>query len=364
MKTRNSTIGRFQAVGVALVITAVAMGTASGLVPAPGNVYYGLARDMFAQPLAPGSGAQVIMTRKDTTNEYTLAVSEILPITPGGPLINYILRPSLDDGLGARYSTDAARSNDVVQIYVVINGFRYAITNTPGCIQFSDSVPPVSGPGSLHAANIKANDDFDGDCLSDAWENLYYRDTSARPYDDDDGDGFSNLAEYLAGTNPLDPNSNPGNLGLMLRIVSFNGSLVTLDWPQFAAIPSTLLWSSNANTAFTAVPQNRLSGSYSNVVDVSGLGRLFFRVRYDFPQFLLSNPNTFPRNLRMIKQTSTAVTLDWPQYLEIPSSLEWSPVAKGGFTNIPPSRLSGGASNIVDTTGFTNMFFRIRYRFP
>src|SRR5262249_6067395 len=44
--------------------------------------------------------------------------------------------------------------------------------------------------------------------LNDAWEMLF-QGSSLAPSEDSDGDGFSNLAESLAGTNPLDPNSFP-----------------------------------------------------------------------------------------------------------------------------------------------------------
>ena len=258
--------------------------TSIALVPEPGNVYYGFARDMFGKPLLSNSGAQVIMTRKDTTNEYVIAVSEIFPTIPGGRQVNYVLRPSLDDGVGARYSTDTARSNDVVQIFIVIGGFRYAVTNTPGCINFSDPVPRIGGRGAVQSANLKANDDFDGNCLSDSWEIMYWGSTLARPGDDDDGDGYTNLAEYMAGTNPLDPDSNPDTLGLNIQIVSVGTNTVTLDWPTFAGVPATLLWSTNVARGYTNVPSSRLSGDSSNEVNTSGATNLFFRTWYSFPQ--------------------------------------------------------------------------------
>ena len=48
--------------------------------------------------------------------------------------------------------------------------------------------------------------DTDGDGLPDSWEQQYFNDpTIADPNDDPDMDGRNNLAEYLAGTNPLIP---------------------------------------------------------------------------------------------------------------------------------------------------------------
>jgi hypothetical protein len=53
--------------------------------------------------------------------------------------------------------------------------------------------------------------DSDGDGMPDWWEKKYGFDpfNPADAAEDADGDGFSNLEEYLAGTNPRDPNSHP-----------------------------------------------------------------------------------------------------------------------------------------------------------
>ena len=47
--------------------------------------------------------------------------------------------------------------------------------------------------------------DDDQDQLPDSWENTYGLNTSVNDAEEDpDGDGFTNLAEYLLGNNPLD----------------------------------------------------------------------------------------------------------------------------------------------------------------
>jgi hypothetical protein len=56
---------------------------------------------------------------------------------------------------------------------------------------------------------VLAQDDRDQDGLPDSWEIHYFGDLRQGADDDPDGDGFSNLAEYLDGTSPIDPNDRP-----------------------------------------------------------------------------------------------------------------------------------------------------------
>jgi hypothetical protein len=51
--------------------------------------------------------------------------------------------------------------------------------------------------------------DTDGDGLPDSWEMAHFNNLAQGPADDPDGDTFNNLAEFNAGTDPMDPNSKP-----------------------------------------------------------------------------------------------------------------------------------------------------------
>lgn len=57
-----------------------------------------------------------------------------------------------------------------------------------------------------------ASGDSDGDGLPDAWEMAYFGTLAYGANDDPDRDGYSNLQEYLAGSNPMDANSIPGDI--------------------------------------------------------------------------------------------------------------------------------------------------------
>ncbi len=63
-----------------------------------------------------------------------------------------------------------------------------------------------------------------GDGMGDAWEILYFGATTAQPGLDADADGFSNLEEFLANSNPLDPAWTPAK-GKLRHRWTFNNIL-------------------------------------------------------------------------------------------------------------------------------------------
>jgi hypothetical protein len=75
--------------------------------------------------------------------------------------------------------------------------------------------------------SISSGLDMDGDGMPDAWEQLNFGGLSASAGGDPDGDGASNLQEFLAGTNPNDATD-------VLRITSYTiapgGTTATMTW--------------------------------------------------------------------------------------------------------------------------------------
>jgi glucose/arabinose dehydrogenase len=98
--------------------------------------------------------------------------------------------------------------------------------------------------GELYAAGLGngivyrlAPRDTDGDGLPDWWETAYFGSgTAGLPNDDTDGDGYTNLAEYLAGSDPLLATSIPIR-ALPLRDFDASGG-------------ADLLWRSGVNGQF------------------------------------------------------------------------------------------------------------------
>jgi hypothetical protein len=69
------------------------------------------------------------------------------------------------------------------------------------------SVVLTNPSGSVTSAPATLMLETDGDGLPDAWELTYFGNLNQLPTGDFDGDGISNLDEYLDGTNPADPDS-------------------------------------------------------------------------------------------------------------------------------------------------------------
>ena len=108
-------------------------------------------------------------------------------------------------------------------------------------------------------ANGNTPFDADGDGLPDAWEiqnfgSIY--DPRAKPNADPDGDGFTNLQEYFAGTNPTNTSSR-----LQIDSASRTGGSTTL---QFIAV---------AGKTYSVLYRDDLSsGTWLKLTNVSAQG--------------------------------------------------------------------------------------------
>lgn len=94
----------------------------------------------------------------------------------------------------------------------VIEGVRYVIDNNGVIHRLNADNSVAVAIGGLGTANdlvALPETDTDTDGLGDTWERLYFAELSQGAAGDPDADSFSNLLEFQAGSNPLDPGSRP-----------------------------------------------------------------------------------------------------------------------------------------------------------
>jgi len=96
--------------------------------------------------------------------------------------------------------------------------------------------------------------DSDANGLGDDWEIEHFGHIGVDPADDPDHDGMSNLQEYIAGTDPLDPMSV-----LKLQLSNSGGGGAMIRFPAMARVSYTLQYQTNLSQA----------GSWRNFTNVA-----------------------------------------------------------------------------------------------
>jgi subtilisin family serine protease len=185
------------------------------------------------------------------------------------------------DGLALQTNSPATVVNepDPTQIYQYLNGTSMATPHVSGAVAFAamnfpnetvaqriqrvltnaDVVPGLQG--EVHNGrrlNLQRMVDTDSNGLPDWWELEYFGHlTGTDPNADPDHDGMSNLAEWVAGTNPTNAASC-----LQLTVLSAtNSNAVVLGWPSVAGKTYWLERSTNLLTGFNSIVSTNIAAT-------------------------------------------------------------------------------------------------------
>src|SRR6185503_9613825 len=118
--------------------------------------------------------------------------------------------------------------------------------------------------------------DTDGDGIDDDWEVAYFGNLSRNGSGDFDGDGQTDLQEFLAGTDP----TNSGSIFRVLTVSPIGGGSTRVMWNAAPNRSYRLEYKDDLNaTSWTALNGTiSWNGSTASTTDSSPIGARFYRV--------------------------------------------------------------------------------------
>jgi len=209
--------------------------SASAFPPAPHHTLFGMVRNQFGDPLNIFP-ANVFL---ETPSGIQLRAGLVNGLEPG---MNYRLGVLMDSGTSGdpnAYQPTALKPFFQFKLKVQIGQTAYVP------IEMVGNFAQIGQPSQKTRLDLTLGVDSDGDGLPDAWEQALisiYGGTlaSIRPQDDTDGDGISNLDEYLAGTYAFDPSD-----GFRLALISQNSTASQMEFLAIRGRTYTIQASSN-----------------------------------------------------------------------------------------------------------------------
>jgi len=221
--------------------------------PAPDHVVYGLVRDELGNPLTTRT-AQIIL---ETTAGLKIT-TYVAPGTDAG--VNYKIAIPMDAGITSDlYKPSALHPTVPFKIRIRIGQIDYLP------IEMSGDYSKLGQPGEKTRINLTLGEDLDHDGIPDAWARQLMAAIGKsfgdfRAGDDADGDGISNLDEYLAGTYAFDPAD-----GFTLKIVASDSAGAVVEFMAIRGRTYSLLGADDLNQ-WTPVPFRNLANGESSSV--------------------------------------------------------------------------------------------------
>ena len=196
---------------VVFLVSIFAAATADAKVPEPDTIICGTLSQAGGLPIKSQENQKIRV--QAIVDGAVIASADVSTVTN-----TFVLRIPMDDGIAPRI-TGTAKSSDLVRVRVM------NVTEGSSIETAETQVKAIEIPaerGSVLSVDFRVDgavlgDDQDGDGLPDSWEALYATSSFAGVRAlvlsaddsqlDNDGDGFTNYEEFVAGTNPLDSSS-------------------------------------------------------------------------------------------------------------------------------------------------------------
>ena len=202
--------------------------------PAPHHLIKGTVRNEMGHPLTQGSGVVIL----ETASGIQLSTDIRSGLAEG---MSYELRVPMDAGIHPfPYSKSALFSGVPFKMRVNIGGVNYFPIEMLG--DFSS----LGLAGETSVIHLTLGEDADGDGLPDAWERAMLQALGLEglqdidPEADSDGDGLSNLAEYISGNYAFDKSD-----GLAAKITGFHQGDPVVEFTAIRGRTYTLYESSD-----------------------------------------------------------------------------------------------------------------------
>ena len=171
-------------------------------IPEPSIILYGIVRNSAIYNARVTSGS-LTWTFRNVGNGRTVTV--ISPLTNVLDQFSYVLKVPCETQFLSPVSANAVALQPSATLFdrsqVLLDGLPASfLVSTQATVMFSSK-----NRGTIERVDLRINApcfDGDGHGLCDAWEIQYFGQTGHYADVDDDGDGMTNLEEFIAGTNP------------------------------------------------------------------------------------------------------------------------------------------------------------------